>query len=243
MLKHRIIPVLLTNGKGQCVKPVAFQRPYRKLGTMEQYIRVVESRDVDELFIIDIEATAQDREPDFEKVRSWANNLFCPLTYGGGIRTVDHIRDALQNGADKVAIRHKWDLVLEAATKFGSQAIVAVIDYHPTDNIFSIQEHVKVLEKLGAGEIVLTNMGKDGKLEGYDLYTLNVISNSVDIPVIALGGCGEPRHMAEALENGASAVAAGSMFLYTDYTPKNCANLLNIWGIPVRVDNQIKTEA
>jgi len=239
MLKHRIIPTLLWDGM-QCVKPVSFERPYRKLGTMEQYIRVIETRNVDELIIIDIEATPKGRPPNYVKLRQFCDNLYCPVTYGGGIRTLDDIRNALSNGADKVAIRHQIDIIPKAVEKFGAQAIVGVIDYcdrrnHPTLPMQPIDETSIYLESLGVGEILLTDTQKDGMMEGYNLALIELVSETVDIPVIANGGCGEPKHMLQALEAGASAVAAGSMFLYTEHTPRSCAEQLTEWGCDVRL--------
>lgn len=234
MLKHRIIPVLLTDGNGQCVKPVAFERPYRKLGTMEQYIRVIESRNVDELIIIDIEATAQNREPNFAKLRSWCDNLFCPVTYGGGIATLDHIRLALENGADKVVIKNATNIVFDAVQKFGAQAIIGVIDFGFQD-YFPPDKQAIIWEALGVGEILLTSKENDGTLTGYELWQIELASDAVDIPVVALGGCGEPAHMHQALAAGASAVAAGSMFLFTEHTPRSCALELAEWGNEVRL--------
>lgn len=253
MLKSRIIPVLLTDGNGQCVKPVAFERPYRKLGTMEQYIRVIESRNVDELIIIDINATQENREPNFAKLRSWCDNLFCPVTYGGGIRTLDHIRLALENGADKVAIQVGGfinpSFITHAASKFGSQAIVSVINTRYLDDInwvcinrditdgggFSAWSYAKELEMLRAGELLITDVDRDGSMDGYNLSLIEEVSQSVSIPIVALGGCGDPIHMHQALAAGASAVAVGSMFLYTDHTPKSCAEFLSKIGDAVRI--------
>lgn len=235
-LKYRVIPVLLTDGTGQCVKPVAFSRPYRKLGTMEQYIRVMENRNIDELIIIDITASEQQREPNFEKLRSWCDNLFCPVTYGGGISSIRHIETALRNGADKVAIKRNNLIIEEASRKFGSQAIVGVVD-SPDDRFDYIMDisAAMMYEEEGAGEILLTGMQYDGKLEGYNQELIHVVTREVSIPVIALGGCGVASDMYMAISNGASAVAAGSMFLYTDITPKDCARMLDELGVPARV--------
>lgn len=239
MLKHRIIPVLLTDGT-QAVKPVAFQRPYRKLGAMEQYIQVIERRNVDELIIIDIEATAQGRKPNYDKLRRWCANVYCPVTYGGGIATLDDIRMALENGADKVAIWYAlkdYEFLEEASKKFGSQAIVAVVhtnfDYaiEPRDSV-SLANYFK---DIGAGEILLNDCKHEGRMLGYDINIIRKVSQFVSIPIIALGGCGEPEHMKQAIEAGASAVAAASMFLYTDTTPKDCAEYLHKNNIPVRL--------
>ena len=232
MLKHRIISVLLTDGNGQCVKPVAFERPYRKLGTMEQYIRVIESRNVDELIIIDIEATAQNREPNFAKLRSWCDNLFCPVTYGGGIRTLDHIRLALENGADKVAIKSIPGLIPGAVKKFGKQAIVYVMDWTGQSDPVKWAQYQ---EHIGSGEILLNDTFLDGTMQGMNTLLIKEVAEAISIPVVALGGCGEPVHMHQALAAGASAVAAGSMFLYTDHTPRSCAEFLSEMGNEVRL--------
>lgn len=236
MLKHRIIPVLLTDGTGQCVKPVAFSRPYRRLGTMEQYIRVMESRNVDELIIIDITATEQKREPNFEKLRSWCDNLFCPVTYGGGISSIGHIEDALRNGADKVAIKTNWEMISDAANKFGSQAIVGVIDWFPGNyGYIDATTTAELMQEEGAGELMVTDMTLDGKMEGYNQELIYNIAQSTVIPIIACGGCSTPTDMFMAIGAGASAVASGSMFLYTDHTPLNCARALNKLGVETRV--------
>lgn len=235
MLKHRTIPVLLTDGNGQCVKPIAFGRPYRKLGTMEQYIQIIERRNVDELIIIDIEATAQGRKPNFAKLRSWCDNLFCPVTYGGGISTLDHIRLALENGADKVAIKSAYNIIPEASNKFGKQAIVGVIDsFDEYDEYYYGWSASRYFEKLGVGEILLNDQNSDGKMKGYNIELIKQ-AKGVLIPTVILGGCGEPVHMHQALAAGASAVAAGSMFLFTEHTPRSCAEFLNEMGHPVRL--------
>ena len=232
MLKNRIIPTLLWDGV-QCVKPVSFERPYRKLGSMEQYIQVMERRNIDELIILDIEATAKNRPPDFDKLRTFCNNLYCPVTYGGGISSLDHIRDALSNGADKVAIRHRLDIVPQAVKKFGAQAIVGVLEFCEQD--VRLDNSAIYLESIGVGEILLTDANRDGMMEGYNLDAIEIVSQAVNIPIIANGGCGEPVHMLQALEAGASAVAAGSMFLYTEFTPRDCARDLIEWGQDVRL--------
>lgn len=239
MLKHRIIPVLLTDGTGVCVKPVQFQRPYRKLGRMEQYVNIMESRNIDELIIIDINATQEQRKPDFKKLRSWCDNLFCPVTYGGGISSLDDIRMALENGADKVAIHSAYDLVYKAARKFGAQAITIVYNYYePTffdGGGESIGEWCNRLQQEGAGEIIITDVEKDGLMEGYNTDLIKEASYISSVSIVALGGCGEPVHIHQALEAGASAVAAGSMFLYTDHTPRSCAEFLFEMGHAVRL--------
>lgn len=235
MLKHRIIQVLLTDGNGSCVKPISFQRPYRKLGTMEQYLNVVERRNVDELIIIDIEATNEKRKPDFNKLSRYCSNIYCPVSYGGGISTLDDIRDALNSGADKVVIETHSEIIEEASEKFGKQAIVGVANFDFPTTWEECSKYCKYLEDCGAGEIIVTSIPLDGRMERYSTLLIETAVKNVNIPVIALGGCGEPAHMHQALLVGASAVAAGSMFLFAEHTPRSCAKYLEEQGIPVRI--------
>lgn len=234
MLKHRIIPVLLTDDMVQAVKPVAFERPYRRLGHLRQYIEVMETRNIDEILIIDIRATEDGREPKFKQFRELVSNLMCPITYGGGIRTLDHIRLALENGADKVAIKSRYNIMKEGAYKFGSQAIVGVIDsFDNYDDYYYAWSASRLFTENGAGELIVTDQNKDGLMEGYNTDLIRQVSSRV--PVVALGGCGEPVHMHQALAAGASAVAAGSLFLYTEETPRSCAEFLSEMGNAVRI--------
>jgi len=245
MLKHRIVPVLLWDGN-QCVKPISFQRPYRKLGSMLQYVKVMEKRNVDELIILDICATETNRGPLCKEISEYTSNLFCPCTIGGGIRSLDDIHLLLEHGADKVAIKTmalNLGFVSEASKKFGSQAIVAVVDVpsyetHPFVVTNCVVDHCKLLEEWGAGEILLTDTQREGTMNGYNINIIRAVTDAVHIPVIANGGCGEPIDMVKAIRAGASAVAAGSMFLYTQVTPKDCAEFLYNVGIPVRLHTQ-----
>lgn len=242
MLKKRIITSLLYDSDFMCVKPVAFERPYRRLGTMQQYMNVIERRNIDELLLLDICATTEGRGPQFEKLREICGNVFCPVTIGGGIRSLDDISQLLQCGADKVAIRTHTHLIYEVARKFGSQAIVGAVDSQfivDGWNTYIIDDKkyndITYLEHLGAGEILLTCMICDGRMQGYNKGLINRVSKMLKIPLIANGGCGTPHHMLEAFAAGANAVAAGSMFLYTDVTPRDCAEYLTKHGEPVRL--------
>jgi imidazole glycerol-phosphate synthase subunit HisF len=240
MLKHRIITSILFDETGQVVKPVQFKRPYRRLGTLEQFMHVVEGRNIDELLFIDITATDQDRPPNFDTLSKFGGAVFAPVTYSGGISSIDHISEVLANGADKVAIKTHYELIYDAARKFGSQAIVGVIDWLPSftygDMYTEAKRMATYMELQGAGEIILTDMQRDGMMNGYNLSLIYNIVNRVKIPVIASGGCNEPLDMVCAIERGASAVAAGSMFLFTDVTPFECAACLEQHNIPARID-------
>ena len=228
MLKTRVIPILLMDGEG-CVKTKQFRRPPRKIGSMMQHVLNMQERDVDELIIIDIDATYDRREPNYSKIEKYAKELFCPLTIGGGISSLEHIKNLLNAGADKVCIKSAAEdnqFVETACQKFGKQCIVQAIDVPAGWNI---------TKGMAVGEILLTAIPFEGMMKGYYLPLIKQFSEISNIPIIANGGCGSPNDMLEAIRVGASAVAAGSMFLYTDYTPKDCSEYLNARGIPCRI--------
>lgn len=252
-LKHRIIPILLWNGK-QVVQSVQFQRPHRNVGSMMQHIRVMETRNIDELIILDVNATIEKRKPLFDEIKEFTKELFCPVTIGGGITELDDIKRLIQDcGADKVTIKNSFNInpnfIREASNKFGSQAIVFAIDgyksvYNSDTNLMGYFGYagipVSILSSvcggLGAGEILLTSIDNNGIRESYDLNLLKRAVTYTTIPIIINGGCGHPSHMVDAINAGADAVAASSMFLFTEHTPKTCAKALQEAGIPVRSD-------
>lgn len=245
MLAHRIIPVMLQRGS-TLVKGKRFNS-WRTVGHAEQAVAIHQARGVDELIYLDIAATPEGRGPDIEMVRRLTAGCFMPITVGGGVRTIEHVRELLNAGADKVAIRTgaiaNATLVHDAASHFGCQAIVVAIDV-----VGGLAGHVLTLGAgpgpkrwaqdlvdVGAGEILLTSVDREGTLEGYDLELISAVSSSVDVPVIAHGGCGTYEHMAQAIKAGASAVAAGAMFQFTAQTPKGAARYLSDHGIEVRL--------
>ncbi len=173
---------------------------------------------------------------------------FCPVSVGGGVRTVEDVRNLLNAGADKVVIGthafYNQHLIRECAEKYGSQAICVSIDYshevvrlHGGAFMAGLAHPItfaQCMEGAGAGEILLTSIDRDGMMEGYDLDMIRAVSAAVSIPVIASGGCGTYENMYEAIQAGADAVAAGSMFLFTDATPAGAAEYLAGRGIPCR---------
>lgn len=185
--------------------------------------------------------------PRFDEVSKLCDNLFCPVTIGGGVRNVNDIARLLRSGADKVAVNSMaidTDLVERGAERFGSQAIVVSIDVQGgrvcTDSAKRPTELEPVrwareVQDRGAGEILLTSIERDGMMNGYDLDLIREVSSAVSIPVIAAGGCGSYEHMQQALEAGAHAVASGAMFQFTETTPKEAARHLKQCGIPARV--------
>lgn len=250
MLAKRIIPTLLVRGH-QLVKGKQF-KSWRSVGVAEQAARIYAQRGADELVILDIAATPAGSGPDFAMVERMTAGNFCPVSVGGGVRTVEDVRRLLLAGADKVVINTAYQIIKKCAAKYGSQAICASIDYRSdkgtvyvacgerTPLVFdesafpTAVEWAEAAEADGAGEILLTSIDRDGMMGGYDLDMIRAVSAAVDIPVIAAGGCGSYEHMFEALQAGADAVAASSLFLFTDTTPAGAAEYLTAKGIVCR---------
>lgn len=246
MLKTRVIPVLLLRS-GSLVKGRGFGS-WRVVGSPVQAARIYEARQVDELVILDIAATPEGRGPDFAVIEELTGECFMPLTVGGGVRTLDHIRRLLACGADKVAINtaavDNPTLIREAAQKFGCQAVVVSIDAkggHVTTNCgtkrhdMTAVEWARMAEHLGAGEILLNDVDRDGTLDGYNLDLIARVCEAVKIPVVACGGAGSGGDMAQAIGCGAHAVAAGALWQFTEHTPLDVKRHLATEGVPVRL--------
>ena len=250
MLKTRIIPTLLYRDFG-LVKGEGFDSR-RAVGSAMQAIKVYNLRGVDELVFLDVTATLQGREPDYPLIDELADDCFMPLTVGGGVRTIDHVRRLLEVGADKVAIGTAAvevpELIGAAAEKFGTQCVVAVVDTKAVDGqpgrawthsgtVATDLDPIDLarrLEAAGAGEILLQSVERDGTMVGYDLATIAAVAEAVSIPVIASGGCGSYDHMVDALQAGASALAAGAIYHFTQQTPMEAKHHLAAAGYPVR---------
>ena len=252
MLKIRVMPTLLYKDYG-LVKGKGFDS-WRRVGSLMQSIKVYNMREVDELVFVDITATAEGRSPDFALVDDFADECFMPLTVGGGVRSVEDVRRLLEVGADKVAINtsavESPELVTAVASRFGSQCVVVSIDFKlHADGRYEVYTHsgtkpsgldpvdfAKACQSRGAGEILLTSIDRDGFMTGYDLTLTRQVSEAVNIPVIASGGAGNYEHMAQALFDGkASAVAAASIFHYTEQTPLEAKKHLHTKGLAVRL--------
>jgi len=252
MLKTRVMPTLLYKNHG-LVKGVGFNS-WRPFGAVLQSIQVYGMREVDELVFLDITATPEQREPDYHLIDDIADYCFMPLTVGGGISSVEHVRKLLRVGADKIAVNtaaiQRPALVAEIADRFGSQCVVASIDVlRHADGSLEVHTHagkqptgrhpVDVahdMEKHGAGEILLTSIDRDGSLQGYDIELTRQVADAVSIPVIASGGAGLPAHMVEVMrDGGASAVAAAAIYHFTQTTPRDVKRALGEAGFPVRL--------
>lgn len=244
-LAVRVIPTLLMRGP-QLVKGNGFN-PWRVVGHVSQAMFNHQARGVDEVILLDVTRSPYGHPPDFDMIAALTDKCFSPVTVGGGITTVDHIQRVLAMGADKVSIGTglytHTNLLKDAAKRFGSQAIVASIDVsgkrcisHCASVLTEILATVmaQACEENGAGEILLTNVDREGFQLGYDLDLIGSVARRVSIPVIAHGGCSGPADMKAAIDAGASAVAAGALFQFTDTTPKQCAEYLHEQGIEVR---------
>ena len=252
MLKIRIIPCLDVKN-GRIVKGVNFKN-LKDAGDPVLTAQVYDELGADEICFLDIAATLENRDVTLDLVRKTSEKCFIPITVGGGIRTIEDIRHLLLNGADKVsfnsaAIRDP-DIISTAANKFGSQCIVVAIDAKKTKNdkweIFShggtketgieAISFAKGMQERGAGEILLTSMDKDGTKDGYDIELTRLISDSLNIPIIASGGAGKLEHFKSVLEKGkASAILAASIFHFGEISIKQVKSYLKSEGIPVRM--------
>lgn len=252
MLKTRIIPTLLWKDIG-IVKGTSFDS-WRRVGSLLPAIRVYNTRQIDELILVDITATNDSRPPDFETINEISCECFVPFTVGGGIKSISDIKKLLRAGADKVSINSAAyknpKLISEGAKLFGNQCIVASIDAKKMPSgqykCFShagtkktgmeVSRWAKELEHLGAGEIIITSITQDGTMKGYDLNLLKMVTKSVSIPVIASGGAGCYEDMYQAISKGhASAVAAASIFHFTELTPLGAKEYLARKKVPMRV--------
>jgi len=252
-LAKRIIPCLDVD-EGRVVKGINFV-DIRDAGDPVEQARTYDAAGADELVFLDITATHEDRDIMHDVVRRTADQVFIPLTVGGGLRSVDDMRAMLQAGADKVAINSAAvkdpALVARGAEAFGNQCIVVAIDAKRRDTEGPEWEVVvhggrkptgrdavewaAAAEAQGAGEILLTSMDRDGTKDGYDLDLLRAVTERVQIPVIASGGAGTLEHLREGLiDGGASAVLAASIFHFREYTVGEAKEYLRDAGLPVR---------
>ncbi len=251
MLAKRIIPCLDVRN-GQVVKGVNFVNLV-EAGDPVRHARFYDEEGADELTYLDITASHEGREIFYNVVTRTAEAVFMPLTVGGGVRTLDDIRKLLLAGADKVSINtaavSRPELVSEASRKFGSQCIVVAVDAKWQEDHYEVFTHggrkptgieaigwCRRMADLGAGEILLTSMDRDGTRNGYDLTLTRQVVEAVSIPVIASGGVGTLQHLYEGIvEGGADAVLAASIFHFRNYSIREAKAYLKARHVPVRV--------
>jgi cyclase len=251
MLKNRIIPCLDVKN-GRVVKGVNFENLV-DAGDPVAQAKFYYEQGADELCFLDIAATDENRGVILDVVKKVAQVCFIPFTVGGGIKEIQDFSNLLKCGADKVSVNSAAiknpELISEAASKFGSQCVVVAIDAKKNESgnyeIFThggkkptgidAIEWAKKVTNLGAGEILLTSMDKDGTKSGYDLELIKKITSQISIPVIASGGVGNLEHLAEGLKAGASAVLAASIFHFKEYSIKQAKDFLDEQKIAVRI--------
>jgi Imidazoleglycerol-phosphate synthase len=231
ILIPRVIPCLLIEDDGM-VKTIRFASP-TYLGDPINVVNLFNRFEVDEIVLLDIRATVEQRPPAFELIEQLANECWVPLTYGGGIRSIEEARAILAAGVEKIVLgtvaASEPDFVRDAVAEFGAQAVVISIDVRQRHGgryevfVESGRRSLEVdpatyarrAQELGAGEIFVNAIDRDGTMEGYDTALISEVAAAVTVPVIACGGAGERAHLAEAIKlGGASAVAAGSIFVY-----------------------------
>ena len=250
MLTKRIIPCLDVKD-GKVVKGINF-KGLRDIGNPAAMAAEYEKQGADEITFLDISASLEARDTMLNIVSETASNLFVPLTVGGGIRTAEDMRNALNAGADKVSVNSAAvsnpDMITECAQDFGSQCVVVAIDGKRVDDHWEVVTHggtrftgidavewAQKVQDLGAGEILLTSMYADGVKTGYDIPLTAAVADAVSIPVIASGGCGSKEHIYEVFsQTGASAALAASIFHYGEYTVGQVKEYLRDMGVNVR---------
>ena len=251
MLKKRVIPVLLLQD-GRMVKGIQFAN-YRDTGNPKTAVRIYSAQDADELVFLDIQATLESRESLVEVIREASSECFMPLAAGGGIKSIDDVRELLLAGADKVVVTTAAvtdaKLISTIAERFGCQCVVGGIDYRGSGSDAKVWircgtqitdidpvSHAKNLEVLGAGELFLNSIDKDGVMQGYDIETADQVATAVNIPVILCGGAGNFMHLADLLKyTPISAAACASIFHFGDNNPIRARSFLRNEQIACRV--------
>ena len=230
MKRVRIIPVLLLRNRG-LVKSVRFKK-HQYVGDPINAVKIFNEKEVDEIIVLDIDASVKKQNPDFKAIEEICSEAFMPLAYGGGVNSLESAKRLLYNGAEKVILNTtllEQPKVIESISKqFGNQSVVASIDYKSTlfgktkvyrangnkKTNWSPIELAQKAEEYGAGEVMLNSIERDGTYAGYDLHMINQVSAAISIPIIACGGAGSMNDFRSAIQHGASAVAAGSMFVF-----------------------------
>lgn len=230
MLRTRVIPVLLLRNKG-LTKTVKFDSG-KYIGDPINAVKIFNDKEVDEIVVLDIDASKEGRKPNFEVVKEFASECFMPLAYGGGIQDLDDVKKLFALGVEKViintaALQH-LNLITQSSKIFGDQSIVLSIDVkknilgkyqvyaHKSGKTISLDliEYVNEAINAGAGEILLQSVDQDGTMNGYDLKIIQKITDSIHVPLVACGGAGKIEDLRKGADAGASALAAGSMFVY-----------------------------
>lgn len=226
----RVIPCLLLKGHG-LTKSVQF-KDFKYVGDAVNACRIFNEKEVDELMFLDIDASRENKKPRIEFIKEIAGELFMPLGYGGGVTTTQEADLLFAGGVEKVSINTAAytnpQLITDIANHYGSQSAIVTVDVRKpliggyklysnggqVPQKVSLLDHLRRMEDAGAGEFVINSIDQDGKMSGFDLKLITLVSEAVSVPVVALGGAGNKQHILDAVQAGASAVAAGSMFVF-----------------------------
>lgn len=230
MLRKRIIPVLLISNGG-VVKTKNFDNP-RYIGDPVNAVKIFSEKEVDEIAIIDINASADQVEPNYNLIKDIASEAFMPFSYGGGVKKLAQAEKILKSGAEKIILNtvlfENIKIVKEMVTNFGRQSIVICLDIKKTPmnryklyshidrkiHVLSLEYVLEVIREVGVGEVIIQSVDRDGSMLGYDTQLLRIVKKQVVVPLIVLGGCGKLSDIREAIDVGADAVAVGSMFIF-----------------------------
>lgn len=258
MLKVRLIPTIILKGE-MLVQSVGFKK-FLPIGKVDAAIEFFTNWDVDEIIISDIDATRENRGPLLKVIERAAKNCFVPLTVGGGVRALQDVKDLLNAGADKVCVNtaafEKPDFVSDIARIYGNQFVTVSVDTKKVNGVdksfvrnatvdtgLTAVDFAKRAVELGAGEIMLHSVDRDGSKQGYDLELLKQVRKVVDVPIIASGGVGSFKHMADGVNLGqASAVAAGNIFQYTELSTIAAKSFMKKNGVQIRIDSDVTYE-
>ena len=258
MIKCRLIPCIVTRNEF-VIQSFGFNK-YLPIGNVKTAVEFFVNWDVDEIFIIDISASAEGRSPNVSLVEWAARECYVPLSVGGGIKTIEHIRELLRAGADKVSlnsiVREDIGFISNAAEVFGDQCITVSVDvkavgsdYKVYDHLnrsvlpVALEDHLQAIQSAGAGEILLNSVDRDGSRKGYDIDLLTRVSSQLQIPVIALGGVGRFEHLSLAVsQGGCQAVAAANIFQHMEHSTIAAKSQMKRDGLNVRLSSEVKYE-
>ncbi|MDD4901324.1 MAG: imidazole glycerol phosphate synthase cyclase subunit [Patescibacteria group bacterium] len=252
MLKKRLV-ASLTIKNGIVVQSLGFNK-YLPVGSASVAAEALNRWGIDEIILLDIDATSQGKKPNFDLVTAVSKKIFVPLTVGGGIKNLDDVKKLVHGGADKISINQaaltRPEIIKELAAVFGSQCVVVSMDIKAKDGHYEVYAAggknptgldplawAKRAEALGAGEILLNSIDRDGSKIGYDLKLIKMLTDVLSIPVIACGGAGQPQHFLEVFNYcHAAAAAAGNFFHFTEHSPIIVKSFLIKNGVDVRLD-------
>ena len=258
MIKTRLVACIIT--KDQLVVQSFGFKKYPPIGNVKTAIEFFVNWDVDEIILIDIDASKEQRSPNIDLVEWACKECFVPLTVGGGIKTLGHIQQLLKAGSDKVCLNsivaENMNFVTKASDRFGDQCITVSVDAVSTPHGYKLYDYInkttseielkfylKSIEAAGAGEILINSINRDGSKHGYDLDLLKLVSSAVNIPVIALGGVGRFEHLSQGITSGGcQAVAAANIFQHMEHSTIAAKAQMKAAGIDVRLSSDVKYE-